>query len=121
MIQHDHPSPRQELAQVLRDVYHAMQAVLGEASAYDTISDELTLPKRVELYKRGHDGIVAAERIARDGLGGPKKLPWIEEQPSSESAMKREARRALHAVRSLEKRYRVSAKSGTIAPERTAR
>jgi hypothetical protein len=121
MIQHDHPSPRQQLAQVLRDVFHAMQAVLGEASAYDTISDELTLPKRVELYKRGHDCIVSAERIVHEGLGGPKALPWVEEEPRSEAAMKREARRALQTVRSLEKRYGVSARSGTLTPERTSR
>ena len=114
MIQHDHPSPRQQLAQVLRDIYHAMQAVLGETSAYDTISDELTLPKRVELFKRGHDGIVLAQRVVHEGLGGPRTLPWVEEEPRSEAAMKREARGALKTVRVLEKRYGVSAKTGTI-------
>jgi hypothetical protein len=103
----DHTSPQQDLAHVLHEVLHSFRAVLGKRSIYDAQAQ--TLAGRVECYKRGHDGIVTAQQIVHEGLGGPKKLPWVEEFPRDESVMKREAARAIKTVHALEKRYRVSA------------
>ncbi len=108
----DHTSPEQDLARVLHDAYNCFRAVLGQRSIYDALAH--TLAGRVDCYKRGHDGIVAAQQIVHDGLGGPKTLPWVEEQPRDEAQMKREATRAIRTIRDLERRYGVSAESADV-------
>lgn len=108
----DHTSPTQDLAHALHDAYNCFRAVLGQRSIYD--AQTRTLAGRVDCYKRGHDGIVSAQQIVHEGLGGPKTLPWVEEQPRDEAHMKREATRAIKTVRQLERRYGISAEEAEV-------
>lgn len=103
---HDHVAPRKDLDRVLRDARDLFRAVLGETSPYAGQAHDLT--GRVDCYKRGRDGLVAAQQIVHQGLGGAHVERLPQEHPLSESEMKRQAHAGIRVARGIGARYGLS-------------
>lgn len=117
---HDHVSPKQDLDHVLRDVRDLFRAVLGERSPY--AGEAESIAGRVDCYKRGRDGLINAQRIVRQGLGGAHAVSLPEEHPSTETQMKRHARAAIRIAGGVAQRYGVGqAMSANLRRRRSRR
>ncbi len=105
-IVHDHVAPRKDLDRVLRDTQALFRAVLGESSSY--AGQAQNLAGRVDCYKRGRDGLIAAQQIVHQGLGGMHSEELPDEHPQTELAMKRQARAGIRIARAIGSRFGVS-------------
>ena len=105
-IIYDHVAPRKDLDRVLRDARDLFRAVLGEASPHAGQAHDLT--GRVDCYKRGRDGLVAAQQIVHQGLGGRHVERLPQEHPLTEAEMKRQARAGIRVARGMGARYGIS-------------
>jgi hypothetical protein len=103
---HDHVAPRKDLDRVLRDTRDLFRAVLGEASPYAGQAHDLT--GRVDCYKRGHDGLLAAQQIVHQGLGGAHVERLPQEHPRTEAEMKKQAHAGIRVARAIAARYGLS-------------
>jgi hypothetical protein len=102
----DHASPKRDLSHTLHDARELFRAVLGERSGYAGQAQDLA--GRVDCYKRGREGLVAAQEIIHQGLGGSRVLSLPDEHPRTETEMKRHARAGIRTASGAAKRYGVA-------------